>query len=70
MRLVRQSWRETCVILSTQILPDAESYTLFADLFNPVIEDYHGGFKPTDRHPPTNFGDINTIVDVDPENVI
>ncbi len=25
--------------------PDAESYNLFAPLFNPVIEDYHGGFK-------------------------
>ncbi|XP_064481146.1 arginine kinase-like isoform X2 [Ornithodoros turicata] len=48
--------------------PDAESYTLFADLFNPVIEDYHGGFKATDRHPPTDFGDVNTLHDLDPEN--
>jgi len=48
--------------------PDAESYTLFADLFNPVIEDYHGGFKPTDKHPPTDFGDLNTLVNVDPNN--
>ena len=48
--------------------PDAESYTIFADLFNPVIEDYHGGFKSTDRHPPTDFGDMNTLVDVDPNN--
>jgi len=48
--------------------PDAESYNLFAPLFNPVIEDYHGGFKATDRHPPTDFGDINTIVNVDPNN--
>jgi len=48
--------------------PDAESYTLFADLFNPVIEDYHGGFKATDRHPPTDFGDLNTLVNVDPNN--
>ncbi|CAN7998964.1 unnamed protein product [Ixodes hexagonus] len=48
--------------------PDAESYTLFADLFNPVIEDYHGGFKSTDKHPPTDFGDLNTLVDVDPDN--
>uniref|UniRef100_A0A1E1XHU0 Arginine kinase n=1 Tax=Amblyomma aureolatum TaxID=187763 RepID=A0A1E1XHU0_9ACAR len=48
--------------------PDAEAYTLFADLFNPVIEDYHGGFKSTDKHPPTDFGDMNTLVDLDPEN--
>lgn len=48
--------------------PDAEAYTLFADLFNPVIEDYHGGFKATDRHPPTDFGDLNTLVNVDPTN--
>ncbi|KAG0414340.1 hypothetical protein HPB47_008469 [Ixodes persulcatus] len=48
--------------------PDAESYTLFADLFNPVIEDYHGGFKATDKHPPTDFGDLNTLVNVDPED--
>jgi arginine kinase len=48
--------------------PDAESYTLFSDLFNPVIEDYHGGFKATDKHPPTDFGDLNTLVNVDPNN--
>ncbi|TDG38422.1 hypothetical protein AWZ03_015156 [Drosophila navojoa] len=46
--------------------PDAESYTLFAPIFNPIIEDYHEGFKPSDKHPPTDFGDINTLVDVDP----
>lgn len=48
--------------------PDAESYTLFADLFNPVIEDYHGGFKPTDKHPQSDFGDMNTLVNLDPNN--
>ena len=48
--------------------PDAESYTLFADLFNPVIEDYHGGFKSTDKHPASDFGDFNQLVNVDPEN--
>ncbi|EEC02227.1 hypothetical protein IscW_ISCW000223 [Ixodes scapularis] len=40
--------------------PDAESYTLFAGLFNPVIEDYLGGFKATDKHPLTHFGDLST----------
>ncbi|XP_055943593.1 arginine kinase isoform X1 [Argiope bruennichi] len=46
--------------------PDAEAYTLFAPIFNPIIEDYHEGFKPTDKHPPTDFGDTNTLVNVDP----
>ncbi|KAI7686540.1 hypothetical protein SSS_01558 [Sarcoptes scabiei] len=48
--------------------PDAESYTLFSELFNPVIDDYHKGFKPTDKHPQTDFGDVNTLVNVDPDN--
>uniref|UniRef100_A0A2I9LNS1 Arginine kinase n=1 Tax=Centruroides hentzi TaxID=88313 RepID=A0A2I9LNS1_9SCOR len=48
--------------------PDAESYSLFAPLFDAVIEAYHAGFKSTDKHPATDFGDINTIVDVDPTN--
>ncbi|PIO75954.1 ATP:guanido phosphotransferase, catalytic domain protein [Teladorsagia circumcincta] len=39
--------------------PDAEAYTLFADLFNPVIEDYHGGFKATDTQPPMDLGEKN-----------
>lgn len=39
--------------------PDAESYTMFADLFNPVIEEYHGGFKPTDTQPPMDLGEKN-----------
>ncbi|KAL3251894.1 hypothetical protein MRX96_055028 [Rhipicephalus microplus] len=30
--------------------------------------DYHGGFKPTDKHPPTDFGDLSTLVNVDPDN--
>jgi len=48
--------------------PDAEAYTLFAELFNPIIEDYHGGFKPTDKHPASDFGDLETLVNVDPDN--
>merc|ERR1712168_1703349 len=47
--------------------PDAESYSLFAPLFDPVIEDYHVGFKQTDYHPPKNFGDVNAFINVDPE---
>ncbi|XP_048378615.1 creatine kinase M-type [Stegostoma tigrinum] len=29
---------------------DEESYEVFRDLFDPVIEDRHGGYKPTDKH--------------------
>ncbi|KAE9416120.1 hypothetical protein Angca_004081, partial [Angiostrongylus cantonensis] len=50
--------------------PDAESYTLFADLFNPVIEEYHNGFKATDTQPPMDLGEKNAteLTDLDPEN--
>lgn len=48
--------------------PDAESYSVFADLFDPIIEDYHAGFKKTDKHPPKNWGDVETLSDVDPTN--
>jgi len=47
--------------------PDADSYTVFADLFDPIIDEYHGGFSKTDRHPPKDFGDLNSFVNVDPE---
>lgn len=49
--------------------PDAESYTLFADLFNPVIEEYHNGFKATDTQPPMDLGEKNVgdLPDLDPE---
>jgi len=29
---------------------DEDSYTTFAPLFDAVIQDYHGGYKPTDKH--------------------
>jgi protein-arginine kinase len=49
--------------------PDAEAYTLFKELFNPVIQDYHNGFKPTDKQPPTDLGEahIAELPDLDPE---
>jgi len=47
--------------------PDAESYIKFAALFNPIIEDYHGGFKPTDKHPAKDWGDVEAFGDLDPE---
>ncbi|XP_018325550.1 arginine kinase isoform X1 [Agrilus planipennis] len=46
--------------------PDAEAYTVFADLFDPIIEDYHGGFKKTDKHPPKNWGDVSVFGNLDP----
>lgn len=47
--------------------PDAESYSVFSDLFDPIIEDYHKGFKSTDKHPACDFGDVGTLSNVDPE---
>lgn len=46
--------------------PDAEAYSLFAKIFNPMIEDYHTGFKPGDKHPARDFGDLNSFENVDP----
>jgi len=46
--------------------PDAEAYSTFAALFDPVIDTYHKGFSATDKHPPCNFGDLDTIINVDP----
>merc|ERR1712063_141190 len=47
--------------------PDAESYTLFHDLFDPIIKDYHTGFKSGDKHPARDFGDVETLGNLDPE---
>lgn len=46
--------------------PDAEAYSIFGEIFNPMIEDYHTGFKPGDNHPARDFGDVNSFVNVDP----
>ena len=47
--------------------PDAEAYNLFKELFDPLIEDYHNGFKPSQKQPPTDLGDGATLPDLDPE---
>jgi len=49
--------------------PDAESYTLFKELFNPIIEEYHNGFGPEKKQPATDLGDGKTgqLPDLDPE---
>lgn len=49
--------------------PDAEAYTLFKPLFDPVIQDYHNGFGPNQKQPPTDLGEGKTqqLTDLDPE---
>ncbi|KAJ1373681.1 hypothetical protein KIN20_036152 [Parelaphostrongylus tenuis] len=49
--------------------PDAEAYTLFKPLFDPVIQDYHNGFSPNQKQPATDLGEGKTsqLVDLDPE---
>lgn len=46
--------------------PDAEAYTVFTEIFDPIIDDYHGGFKKTDKHPPKDFGDVDSFGNLDP----
>ncbi len=29
---------------------DEETYEVFQELLDPIIEDRHGGYKPTDKH--------------------
>ena len=36
--------------------PDGDAYTVFAPLFDPIIDEYHAGFGPNDRQPPVTFG--------------
>ncbi|KAL3068084.1 hypothetical protein niasHT_026943 [Heterodera trifolii] len=49
--------------------PDAEAYTLFKPLFDPIINDYHGGFGPSSKQPATDLGEGKTqlLTDLDPE---
>lgn len=46
--------------------PDAEAYSLFAPIFDPMIGEYHGGFAKDAKHPPRDFGDLSHFGDVDP----
>lgn len=43
--------------------PDAEAYTLFRDLFEPVIEEYHG-LAPGEVHPGINMGSPDALGDL------
>nr|CAD2146934.1 unnamed protein product [Meloidogyne enterolobii] len=50
--------------------PDAESYTLFKPLFDPIIQvDYHNRFGPNQKQPQTDLGEGKTqlLPDLDPE---
>ncbi len=49
--------------------PDAEAYTMFKELFDPIIEEYHNGFSPASKQPPTDLGEgkIGELPDLDPE---
>ncbi|XP_065219264.1 arginine kinase isoform X2 [Planococcus citri] len=47
--------------------PDSESYRVFAELFDPIIEDYHKGFGKNDVHPAPYFGDPNDFGTLDIE---
>lgn len=49
--------------------PDVESYRVFAPLFDPIIQEYHG-FGPKDRQPPVDLGEgkIEEFPPLDPSN--
>lgn len=49
--------------------PDAEAYTLFKPLFDPIIQEYHNGFGPSQKQPATDLGEGKThlLPDLDPE---
>ncbi|XP_069602280.1 creatine kinase M-type [Ranitomeya imitator] len=50
---------------------DEESYEVFKDLLDPVIEDRHNGYKPTDKHKTDlNFSNLKGGDDLDPNYVL
>uniref|UniRef100_A0A674PS54 creatine kinase n=1 Tax=Takifugu rubripes TaxID=31033 RepID=A0A674PS54_TAKRU len=50
---------------------DEESYEVFKDLFDPIISDRHGGYKPTDKHKTDlNFENLKGGDDLDPNYVL
>ncbi|KZC04591.1 PREDICTED: arginine kinase-like [Dufourea novaeangliae] len=46
---------------------DQQSYDIFAELFDPVIEEYHGNFTPQDVHPELDWGSSEELGDLDPD---
>ncbi|RXM96628.1 Creatine kinase M-type [Acipenser ruthenus] len=50
---------------------DEETYEVFKDLLDPVIQDRHGGYKPTDKHKTDlNFENLKGGDDLDPKYVL
>ncbi|OCT64934.1 hypothetical protein XELAEV_18041172mg [Xenopus laevis] len=50
---------------------DEESYEVFKELFDPIIEDRHGGYKPTDQHKTDlNSENLKGGDDLDPNYVL
>lgn len=50
---------------------DEESYEVFKELLDPVIEDRHGGYKPTDKHKTDlNSANLKGGDDLDPNYVL
>lgn len=47
---------------------DPESYCVFSDIFSPIINDCHGGFTKCHRHVESDWGDIMSITNLDPDN--
>ncbi|XP_034189731.1 arginine kinase [Osmia lignaria lignaria] len=47
--------------------PDQEAYDVFADLFDPVIDEYHNGFKSDNVHPALEWGIAEELGNLDPE---
>ncbi|CAK9810697.1 Arginine kinase [Anthophora quadrimaculata] len=45
---------------------DQHAYDVFASLFDPVIEEYHGDFTSNDVHPPLDWGTADDLGDLDP----
>lgn len=52
--------------------PDAQAYTIFAKLYDPIIEEYHKGFTNEQKHPETDWGDASTLenLDVDKQFIV
>lgn len=48
--------------------PDADAYTDFAVLFDPIIEDYHMEFDATSEQPQFDWGHPSEILNIDPDN--
>ncbi|EDW17346.2 arginine kinase [Drosophila mojavensis] len=47
--------------------PDPEAYQTFAEIFDPIINDYHKGFGKGAKHPASCFGYGADFPDLDPE---